>query len=394
MGEISIMSTPLTDKDPNACTPGPKPKLEDLRALRTKVAGLLGKVDSDIALTNTRVANTVSENSFSSFSNQNFDNIGSIPNADKIFLLGANGKPIVPENITYEVDTNSLYGIFWNNTRPPGMHPNGRYASKKGENLKLLDKILPSVIIGLQGKDKEAFTSFVSYIQKNESGNRLGQPIAINGGFDCRPIEGDTYDAGDFVNADAGPFPRKNPITKSDISSPYRQGGGFRADYGCWQYVPQTWFGLMKKYKPDLLRQHPEYKFCWLSPVDLEMELQLRSMYDAWKAIPLNTPYIVKATMLYMYNFLPVTYNSLKNKIIALGDANNAWLAYLREYEANVIAEEETKVSLSPLNNLAYLKSISASYKKMKANPLISQLESYSVPEDPIPLFNKYNKGK
>jgi hypothetical protein len=274
------------------------------------------------------------------------------------------------------------------------MHPNGRYASKKGENLKLLDKILPSVIIGLQGKDKEAFTSFVSYIQKNESGNRLGQPIAINGGFDCRPIEGDTYDAGDFVNADAGPFPRKNPITKSDISSPYRQGGGFRADYGCWQYVPQTWFGLMKKYKPDLLRQHPEYKFCWLSPVDLEMELQLRSMYDAWKAIPLNTPYIVKATMLYMYNFLPVTYNSLKNKIIALGDANNAWLAYLREYEANVIAEEETKVSLSPLNNLAYLKSISASYKKMKANPLISQLESYSVPEDPIPLFNKYNKGK
>jgi hypothetical protein len=150
----------------------------------------------------------------------------------------------------------------------------------------------------------------------------------------------------------------------------------------------------MKKYKADLLRQNPNYRFCWLAPVELEMELQLRSMYDAWSAIPAATPYIVKATMLYMYNFLPVTYNSLKSKIIALGSTDNAWLAYLREYEAKVIAGNETKVSLDPLNNLAYLKSISASYKKMKANPLIAQLESYSVPEDPIPLYNKYNKGK
>ena len=98
--------------------------------------------------------------------------------------------------------------------------------------------------------------------------------------------------------------------------------------------------------------------------------------------------------MLYMYNFLPVTYNSLNNKIQALGDASNAWTAYLREYEALVVSGNETSVSLDPLNNLAYLKSIASSYKKMKANPAISQLESYSVPEDPIPLFNKYNKGK
>lgn len=379
---------------PESCSPGANPRLDALRKLRGNVQTLLGKVDSDIALTNTRVANTVSENSFSTFSKQNFDNIGGIPNADKIFLFGENGEPIVPENITYEVDTNSLYGLLWNNTRPPGMHPNGRYASKKGENLKLLDQILPSVIGGLEGKDKEAFTSFVTYIQTNESGNRLGQPIAINGGFDCRPIENKSYTSEQIVNTDAGPFPRRNPITKTDISSPYRQGGGFRADYGCWQYVPGTWLGLMKKYKAGLLRQNPNYRFCWLAPVELEMELQLRSMYDAWSAIPVNTPYIVKATMLYMYNFLPVTYNSLNNKITALGDVDSAWLAYLTEYEAGVIAEKETMVSLDPLNNLAYLKSIASSYKKMKANPLIAKLESYSVPQDPIPLYNKYNKGK
>jgi len=390
MGEIPIMA-PLP---PASCSPGANPRLNELRKLRANVQTLIGKVDSDISLTNTRVANTVNENSFSSFTLQNFDNIGGIPNAEKIFLFGQNGKPIVPDNVTYEVDPNSLYGILWGNTRPPGMHPNGRYASKKGENLRMLEAILPDIIAPLADKDKQAFTSFVTYIQKHESGNRLGQPIAINGGFDARPREGRTYNSDDLVNADAGPFPRKNPIKKEDISSPYRQGDGYRADYGCWQYVPKTWLGLMKKYKMPLLREHPEYRFCWLAPPELEVELQLRSMYDAWLAIPLNTPYIIKATMLYMYNFLPVTYNSLNNKIQALGDASNAWTAYLREYEALVVSGNETSVSLDPLNNLAYLKSIASSYKKMKANPAISQLESYSVPEDPIPLFNKYNKGK
>lgn len=389
MGEVSIMA----QLPPESCSPGAIPKLDDLRKLRGNVQTLLGKVDSDISLTNTRVASTVNQNSFSSFSTQNFDNIGGIPNAQKTFLFGQNGKPIVPQNVTYEVDTNSLYGLLWGNTRPPGMHPNGRYASKKGENLKMLEAVLPTVIESLPDNDKKAFTSFVTYIQKHESGNRLGQPIAINGGFDARPVEGKSYTSDDLVNADAGPFPRKNPITKTDISSPYRQGKGYRADYGCWQYVPSTWLGLMKKYKMPLLREHPEYKFCWLAPAELEVELQLRSMFDAWLAIPLSTPYIIKATMLYMYNFLPVTYNSLKTKLQTLGDPNNAWLAYLREYETKIVASNETSVSLDPLNNLAYLKSIASSYKKMKANPAIAQLESYSVPEDPVPLFNKYNKG-
>ncbi len=371
------------------CSPGPVPNLTDLKKMRENVFNLLKKVDSDIATTNSRSANTLSESAFTSFSKQVADNVGAVSNIDKVFLIGENGQPIIPKNVTYEVDTNALYGFGWKNVRPPGMHPDARYASKKGESIRMINELAPAIVT-LEEKEKEIFIMFVNKIQANESLNIIGQPAVINQGFDIRPREGVVYDDTKFVNKDLGPFPRTQPkVTSQPITKGYRERDNYRGDYGCWQYIPTTWYDLMKRYEPVLLAQNPQYRWCWLAPVKLEVELQLKSMVDAWKGCPAGTPYVIKATMLYMYNFLPVTYEKLRDAI-AMSNPDDGWNAYLTYAETKITQDKEKNVSLSPLNGLGYLKSIATSYKKMKSIKELATLETYSVPKDPLPMFRKY----
>lgn len=369
------------------------PNTQALQSVKGKIQKALNRVESDIAINNTRADNIIGR---ASFSNSIKNAVASNQNNQQ--LLGENGEPIKPQTVEYEVDADNLYGDNWGNIRPPGLHPEARYTSKKGESLKLLDIEFAKYIDIQPESDRNAFYAFLRNIQLKESSEKMAQASAwVGEGFDIRPKENQQYTESANVNADAGPFPRKTTskfLKGLTIDSPFRPDNkAYRSDFGCWQYLPETWKYLIKKYEPGLLAANPQYKWCWLAPASLEMSLQLRELQNVWKSIAPNTPYVIRATMLYMYNFLPVTFNKLNDLITAAGP-DNGWIAYLRFAEQKIIDNNEQSISFNPLNGLAYLKSISSSYKKMKTNVEIAKLETYSVPEDPTVLWNKYgSKG-